>query len=729
MLETRLSEPTAAHTPFVRARDAIAELTLLPLVLGTVLGIVFGTASLYVVLKTGLTVSASIPVAVLSISIFRWLSRAFGLRRATILENNIVQTAGSAGESIAFGIAVTMPALMTLGFDMELPRIMTIALLGALLGILMMIPLRRGLVAREHGTLAFPEGTACAEVLIAGEKGGTTAKTVFTGFGVGLLVKLVNGDGGLALLKGSVERGLGWLKGGSLALDAAPELLGVGYILGPRTSGIMCAGGVLSYLVLIPLIALVGDGLSAPLFPATERIAALTPNGIRNAYILYIGAGAVATGGLIALARVLPTLVRAFVAGMASLRGGGAGAAEPERTDRDLSPMTVAIGSVALVAGLMLFPSLGVSLPAALLILVFGFLFVTVSSRLTGEIGSTSNPISGMTVATLLCTCLLFLAFGWTTPADRLTALSIAAVVCVASSNGGTTAQDLKTGFLVGATPRSQQIGILIGAGISALVIGATLQLFNDVRTVYAAREFPGVTIEQSRFEQREPLRGPDAKRDAGEYNVVHLTSDSAPEGVPAGRYLVDDAGVIRYLVDPGINGVVDHRDDGTPVKKFDAPKARLMSLVIDGILTQRLPWGLVGIGAFIAITLELAGISSLPFAVGVYLPLSATTPIFTGGVVRWLVDRRRKTASSAESDSSPGVLAASGLIAGGAIGGTALALVAGLNENFSARLAIGKLIPAISTSDAAAVVAFAILAAWVWAVGREKLLAPPRSQ
>ncbi len=729
MLETRLSEPAAAHTPFVRARDAIAELTLLPLVLGTVLGIVFGTASLYVVLKTGLTVSASIPVAVLSISIFRWLSRAFGLRRATILENNIVQTAGSAGESIAFGIAVTMPALMTLGFDMELPRIMTIALLGALLGILMMIPLRRGLVAREHGTLAFPEGTACAEVLIAGEKGGTTAKTVFTGFGVGLLVKLVNGDGGLALLKGSVERGLGWLKGGSLAVDAAPELLGVGYILGPRTSGIMCAGGVLSYLVLIPLIALVGDGLSAPLFPATERIAALTPNGIRNAYILYIGAGAVATGGLIALARVLPTLVRAFVAGMASLRGGGVGAAEPERTDRDLSPMTVAIGSVALVAGLMLFPSLGVSLPAALLILVFGFLFVTVSSRLTGEIGSTSNPISGMTVATLLCTCLLFLAFGWTTPADRLTALSIAAVVCVASSNGGTTAQDLKTGFLVGATPRSQQIGILIGAGISALVIGATLQLFNDVRTVYAAREFPGVTIERSRFEQREPLRGPDAKRDAGEYNVVHLTSDSAPEGVPAGRYLVDDAGAIRYLVDPGINGVVDHRDDGTPVKKFDAPKARLMSLVIDGILTQRLPWGLVGIGAFIAITLELAGISSLPFAVGVYLPLSATTPIFTGGVVRWLVDRRRKAASSAESDSSPGVLAASGLIAGGAIGGTALALVAGLNENFSARLAIGTLIPAISTSDAAAVIAFAILAAWVWAVGREKLLAPPGSQ
>jgi hypothetical protein len=357
---------------------------------------------------------------------------------------------------------------------------------------------------------------------------------------------------------------------------------------------------------------------------------------------------------------------------------------------------------------------------------VFGFLFVTVSSRLTGEIGSTSNPISGMTVATLLCTCLLFLAFGWTTPADRLTALSIAAVVCVASSNGGTTAQDLKTGFLVGATPRSQQLGILIGAGISALVIGATLQLFNDVRTVYARRDFPSVTIDQARFEQREPLRGPDAKRDTGEYNVVHLTSESAPEGVPAGRYLVDDAGAIKYLVDPGINGVVSERDDGTPVKKFDAPKAALMSLVIDGILSQKLPWGLVGIGAFIAITLELAGINSLPFAVGVYLPMSASSPIFIGGVVRYLVDRRRKSATNAESDSSPGVLAASGLIAGGAIGGTALALIAGLNEDLSTKLAIGKLIPVISTSDLVAIFAFALLAAWVWAVGREKLLAAP---
>ncbi len=719
-----MTEPAATHSPFVPAERSIAELTLLPIVLGTLLGILFGTASLYLALKTGLTVSASIPVAVMSISIFRWLQSAFGLRRATILENNIVQTAGSAGESIAFGVAVTMPALMTLGFDMELPRIMTIALLGALLGILMMIPLRRGLVAREHGKLAFPEGTACAEVLIAGEKGGTTAKTVFTGLGVGFFAKLLNGDGGLGVIKATAERSLGWLKGGSVALDAAPELLGVGYILGPRTASIMVGGGVLSYLVLIPLISIVGDGLTAPLFPATLPISQLSPGQIRNEYILYIGAGAVATGGMIALARVLPMLAGAFVAGLASLRGGASASAAPERTDRDLSMTTVVLGSLALVAGLMLFPSLGVSLPAALLILVFGFLFVTVSSRLTGEVGSTSNPISGMTVATLLLTCLLFLAFGWTSPADRLTALSIAAVVCVASSNGGTTAQDLKTGFLVGATPRAQQIGILIGAGISALVIGATLQLFNDVRTVYAKREFPGVTIAQTQFEQREPLRGPDAKHDAGTYNVVHLTSDETPEGVPPGRYLVDDAGAIRYLVDPGINGVVTQRDDGTEVKKFDAPKARLMSLVIDGILTQKLPWGLVGIGAFIAITLELAGVSSLPFAVGVYLPLSASSPIFFGGVVRWLVDRRRKT-NAAESDSSPGVLAASGLIAGGAISGTLLALIAGASEEFSGALAIGRFLPAIAASDLLALVAFALLAAWLWAVGREKLLKP----
>jgi uncharacterized oligopeptide transporter (OPT) family protein len=384
----------------------------------------------------------------------------------------------------------------------------------------------------------------------------------------------------------------------------------------------------------------------------------------------------------------------------------------------------VALGSLALVAGLMLFPSLGVSLPAALLILVFGFLFVTVSSRLTGEVGSTSNPISGMTVATLLLTCLLFLAFGWTTPADRLTALSIAAVVCVASSNGGTTAQDLKTGFLVGATPRAQQLGILIGAGVSALVIGATLQLFNDVRTVYAARSFPGVAIDAAQFEQREPLRGPDAKHDAGVYNVVHLTADETPEGVPPGRYLVDDAGAIRYLVDPGINGVVSQRDDGTPVRKFDAPKARLMSLVIDGILTQKLPWGLVGIGAFIALTLELAGVSSLPFAVGVYLPISASTPIFAGGVVRWLVERRRRKPSDADSDSSPGVLAASGLIAGGAIAGTLLALAAGASEELSQQLArVGAALPAFFASNLTALAAFALLAAWLWAVGEEKLL------
>ncbi|HEU4431570.1 MAG TPA: oligopeptide transporter, OPT family [Myxococcota bacterium] len=723
-----MSESVATHQPFVAPRESIAELTLLPILLGTVLGVLFGTASLYLALKTGLTVSASIPVAVMSISIFRWAQQVFGLRRATILENNVVQTAGSAGESIAFGVAVTMPALMTLGFDMELPRIMTIALLGSALGILMMIPLRRGLVAREHGRLAFPEGTACAEVLIAGERGGTTAKTVFTGLGVGFLLKALNGDGGLALLKGSVERGLGWLKGGSVAMDAAPELLGVGYILGPRTAGIMCAGGVLSYLVLIPLIALVGESLREPLFPATQRVAEMAPGDIRNAYILYIGAGAVATGGMIALARVLPMLARAFVTGIGSLRGAAPIRSETApRTDRDLSMLTVVLGSLALVGALMVVPALGVSLPAALLILAFGFLFVTVSSRLTGEVGSTSNPISGMTVATLLLTCLLFLAFGWTSPADRLTALSIAAVVCVASSNGGTTAQDLKTGFLVGATPRSQQIGILIGAGISALVIGASLQLFNDVRTVYAKREFPGVTIETVQFDGRETLSGPDAARDAASYNVAHLTADETPPGVPPGRYLVDDAGAIRYLVDPGINGVVTQRDDGTPVPKFDAPKARLMSLIIDGILTQKLPWGLVGIGAFIAITLELASISALPFAVGVYLPLSVSSPIFLGGLVRWWVERRRRkpAAGSADSDTSPGVLAASGLIAGGAIGGTVLALIAGANESFSQALgALGRSLPALSRSDVFALAAFALLAAWLWGVGREKLLA-----
>jgi putative OPT family oligopeptide transporter len=756
------------HKPYVSASTILAELRPLPLIVGTVLGIVFGAASLYLALKIGLTISASIPIAVLSISIFRWISRAFGTRPATILENNIVQTTGSAGESIAFGVAVTMPALMILGHDMDVARTVTVAVLGGLLGILMMIPLRRGLIVKEHGKLAYPEGTACAEVLIAGEKGGTNAKTVFTGLGLGFLFKFLNGEGGLSLLKNTPGRDIPFYKGGSVATECSPELMGVGYIIGPRIASIMCAGGVLAYLVLIPAIKLFGEHLPAPLAPETDKlIADMKPNEIRNAYILYIGAGAVATGGIISMLRALPTIAAAFARGLGSIAAGkGAGNGAVERTDRDLPMGFVVFGCLALVAALMLLPSLQVSFLSAVLILVFGFLFVTVSSRLTGEIGSSSNPISGMTVATLLLTCLVFVALGRTGPLDRVAALSIAAVVCIAASNGGTTSQDLKTGFLVGGTPRSQQIGILIGALTAALVIGFTLQLFNDSKTIFAAREFAGVKVEQRLFEGKQTLHGPDAERDSNAYNVVHFTADNAPEGVPPGKYFVDDAGSIRYLVDPGINGVLGHRDPtpadvqaaaasgkeamGAEVQKFDAPKAKLMSLIIDGVLGARLPWGLVLIGAFIAITLELAGVSSLPFAVGVYLPISASTPIFVGGAIRWLVDRRnKKKQSEAESESAPGVLLSSGLIAGGALAGMMLAIIAGISTKLAETLALparldgmlgtlperlgrpfydpeSKLGPfmQLSESNIAVLCVFAVLGAFLYVVGRERLLA-----
>jgi putative OPT family oligopeptide transporter len=785
------------HKPFIPASTVVPELTAMPLLVGTVLGILFGAASLYLALKIGMTISASIPIAVMSISIFKWFSRAFGTRSATILENNITQTTGSAGESIAFGVAATMPALMLLGFEMDLMRVLTISVLGGLLGILMMIPLRRGLVVKEHGKLAFPEGTACAEVLIAGEKGGTTATTVFSGFGLGFLFKLLNGDGGLRLFKSVPERALGFFKGGSVALEAAPELLGVGYIIGPRIASIMCAGGVLAYLVLIPAIAIFGDGLSSPMFPATKLIRDMSPGEIRRSYVLYIGAGAVAAGGIISVARVLPTLASAFVAGFKMLKAGKSDADKVERTDRDLPMAVVVVGSLLLLGALMLLPSLNVSLPAAVLILVFGFLFVTVSSRLTGEIGSSSNPISGMTLSTLLLTCLIFLFLDWTTPADRVAALSIAAVVCIASSNGGTTAQDLKTGFLVGATPSRQQIGILVGAVCSALVIGGALKLFDGSKTVYAERAFAHVVDAQS-FERRDTLHGPDAERDANEYNVVHFTAENAPKQgdgsylVPPGRYLVDDQGAIRYLVDPGINGVIGQRDarpeqlaeakaagkrivewkdengstrhlvdpklagfelpdgpnaamvadlrarveasggrleeiHGGEVTKFDAPQARLMSLVIDGILTRKLPWGLVLLGVFIAVVMELCGISALPFAVGVYLPLSASSPIFIGGAVRWLVEKSMGKKSDAESDSSPAVLFSSGLIAGGAIAGMTLAILAGFSDEISSSLNLSEFAGAIADSDLVALGLFLALGAVVYGVGREKLFVGKR--
>jgi putative OPT family oligopeptide transporter len=752
--------PGPKFEPFIPDGAVMREFTLRAVLTGMVLGVIFGASSLYLVLKVGLTVSASIPVAVISLALFRGLSK-LGVRDATILENNISQTAGSAGESIAFGIGVTMPAILILGFDLELTRVMLVAVLGGLLGILMMIPLRRALIVKEHGVLKYPEGTACAAVLRAGaspaccaaaspaaqaemraaEAAGLGrslgAHVIFAGFGLGLLYKTLN-----VALKGwkdIPEKVFGApFKAGSVGIEISPELLGVGYIIGPRIASIMCGGGVLAYLVLIPMIKFFGGNLAGPLAPGTTPISQMDPDGIREAYVLYIGAGAVAAGGIISLVRSLPTIWHGLRAGLSDLRRNGAApAAGARRTDRDLSIKVVGIGIVLLIVAIMAAPTLHMNLLGAVLIIVFGFLFVTVSSRLTGEIGSSSNPISGMTVATLLLTCLAFLAVGWTGGTYYVTALSVGAIVCIASSNGGTTSQDLKTGYLLGSTPRLQQLAILAGALVSAVMLGPILLRLNAAATVYVpiAQVAPGLTTDATKLTREEQLSPPQARDDPGTYLVWQKTDTT---GGPAGRYLVDRTGRAVWLVDPGINGLHRERPDGTTVIKFAAPKATLMSYIIKGILDRRLPWTLVLLGVMISVTLELSGIASLPFAVGVYLPLSSSSPIFVGGFIRWMVDRRKRAELQhaglaeeqlvAESDKSPGVLLASGYIAGGAIAGILIAFLAGGLDRVDAFL------NAWSTAhnpffngphaDLLALIPFALLTGFLYLVAREKLLA-----
>jgi putative OPT family oligopeptide transporter len=707
---------------FISAAEKIKEFSLGPILMGVVLGILFGASSLYLALKVGMTVSASIPVAVLSITLFKGLSRLFGFRKATILENNMVQTTGSAGESIAFGVAVTMPALLILGYDLDLNRIMTVSILGGLLGVLMMIPLRRALIVKEHGKLIYPEGTACAEVLIVGEKGGSSGKIVFGGFFLGLFYKFFNV--GMKLWKDVPEKAFGFFKGSAISAEVSPELLGVGYIIGLRTAAIMMGGGVLSSFVLIPMISLFGGNLTEPLFPAKVLIRDMQIHDIWRNYVLYIGAGAVAAGGIISLFQSLPTIISGAKSGLASIMGNKDAVEHKSRTEDDLPFSVVIIGTLLMVVGLWFAPALHINLFSAILIILFGFLFVTVSSRLTGEIGSSSNPISGMTVATLLLTCLVFLAVGWIGPEHRVGALSIAAVVCIAASNAGTTSQDLKTGYILGATPKYQQIGLLIGALTSAVVIGYSLKLLNDASTVYSKKVPEYVVQDLSVLREKQKILGPEKSQDANEYFVYQVTeqSDASVLSVLSpGKYLVNDAGKVTYIVDPGINGSLNKRDDGTSVTKYEAPKARLMSLIIDGILTQKLPWGLVLLGVALALVLELCGISALPFAVGVYLPISASTPIFVGGFVRYLVDRKQKGAQSdVEAETGPGVLFSSGLIAGGAIAGILLALTQ-IMEGVSEKLDFSKAMGHLGESDLFSLMVFLIAAFLLFIIGKKK--------
>jgi putative OPT family oligopeptide transporter len=592
--------------PFISAEQQLPELTIKAIIPGIFLGIIFGVATVYLGLKVGLTVSASIPIAVLAISFFKkW-------GKATILESNMVQTIGSAGESVAAGVVFTVPALLFLEGGrqyFEYFQIFVLALIGGFLGVLFMIPLRRALIVKEHGNLPYPEGTACADVLIAGEKGGDLAGKVFLGLGIAFMYKASMSIFGLwKEVPAFIFKKQSALPNGTINGEITPELLGVGYIIGPRIAGVMVAGGVLSWLVLIPLITLIGEGLTVPFAPETVKlISDMSPDEIWSRYIRYIGAGAVTFGGIITLIKSLPTIVNAFRDSLKDFKLQGKSNERSEsipRTEKDLPLYFVLIGSGVLLVLMMVLPNLPTNFFSALLILVFGFFFVTVSSRIVGLIGSSSNPVSGMTIATLMATALIFLGIGWTDSAYQSVALVVGSMVCIAAANAGATSQDLKTGYLLGATPWRQQIGLLIGVLASVVAIGFTLLLLE--RTL-------GI----------------------GEATAAH------PNPLPA-------------------------------------PQATLMATVIKGLLDQQLPWGLVIAGMGIAAMVELCGISSLAFAVGAYLPLSTTSPIFMGGLIKLIADKLNKKKD--DSEIGPGALFSSGLIAGGALTGILVAIFMGTN-------------------------------------------------
>ncbi|HEY4684316.1 MAG TPA: oligopeptide transporter, OPT family [Candidatus Acidoferrales bacterium] len=694
-------QAAAPFQPFVPAQVTQAELTFRAVFLGAILGLIFGAVTVYLALVAGLTVSASIPVAVLAISIFKWLGKS------TILENNIVQTTGSAGESIAAGVVFTLPALIFLGFPLgvpEIPRVLLLALVGSVLGVLFMIPLRHQLNVAEHGTLTYPEGTACADVLVAGEKGGSFAGKVFAGFGLGLIYKLLNQA--LLFWQPRPIYQPGWYPGATLAAAVTPEYLGVGYIIGPRTAGMIFAGGVLSWLVTIPMIKFFGEGLVAPIFPGTVPIREMDAFALWNAYIRPIGAGAVATAGLFTLSRTLPTIVRALRTTLQQLRKGKV--AEPVaalRTERELPGTVIFGGSLAMILivwallGLRVNPGVSGNLIASILVVFFGFLFVTVSARIVGLIGASANPISGMTIATLMLTALLFVAVGWTSGAYPAVALSVGGIVCIAAAVGGATSQSLKTGFLVGATPRRAEVGMIIGALTSVLVIGFTLVLLNQAYT----RVEP-LVMENVQLSAEMKVVG-EAAQDGKSYQVINVIGSRI---LPDGRYFYDPAGRrIEFQERVGIGS-----------ERLPAPQAVLMSTVINGILRQSLPWGLVLLGVFIVVVMELCGVRSLAFAVGSYLPISTTAPIFCGGVVNWSLEKIYKRQ---EGEVSSGALFAAGLIAGGSIGGLILAAIVGFE--LEQKVAIGtKYWPAMASSSVFGLLVFAVMATVLFVVGRKKL-------
>ncbi len=634
-----MAENNLDFKPYIASEDSVKEFTPRAIILGGVFGILFGAATVYLALKAGLTVSASIPVAVLAIS----LGRKF--LNTTILENNIIQTTASAGESIASGVVFTLPGFLFLSLTeqgqsvgnqyFEYWTIFTLAVLGGILGTLMMIPLRRSLIVKEHGTLPYPEGTACGSVLIAGDKGGEFAKTAYQGLGFAMFYALLQHVFHIIAEtpKFVTAQANKFLPSATVSGEITPEYMGVGYIIGFRIAGILVAGGVLAWLGMIPLLAalvpmdtvaaqLVKLGYLADLTvaggpgawnPETHTFAN-TADAIYKAYIRQIGAGAVAAGGFMTLIKTIPTIVASFKENLNLLKekkgdGQGSGLA---RTDNDLSMNIVIFGSLALMVLMAVLPQIpGDSILTkaliGVLVVIFGFFFVTVSSRIVGLIGSSSNPVSGMTIATLMATSLVFIGFGLTGKFYEPLVLAVGGIVCIAAANAGATSQDLKTGYIVGATPKYQQIGLFIGAVLSSVIIGITVKLLDH----------------------------------------------PSPDMIQAG---------IAHAIGSD---------------KFPAPQGTLMATLIKGMLSFNLDWNFVLVGAFLSMTMELCGVNSLNFAVGAYLPISTTLPIFIGGVVRKLADIKSGKKSSAHDDElGSGSLFATGLVAGGALAGVVVALL-----------------------------------------------------
>src|SRR5689334_14435794 len=643
-----MAEAQKKFRPFIPPEARIAEFTLKSILTGAAFGIIFGAATVYLALKAGLTVSASIPIAVIAIT----LGRKF--LKTTILENNIIQTTGSAGESIAAGVVFTLPGFLFLSESSSADyfnyfTILILAIFGGMLGTLMMIPLRKSLIVDEHGVLPYPEGTACASVLKAGEKGGDFAKTAFMGLGFAAayaaLQKIFHVIAEVPRF--ATTQAQKFFPSARLSGEITPEYLGVGYIIGPRIAGVLVAGGVLSWFAFIPLLSSLvpADIVAAQLHklgyladlskpggtggwdPVTHNFADWS-DAIYRAYVRQIGAGAVAAGGFITLIKTIPTIISSFKGSIGSLKGEKVTSEENvPRTERDLSIKVVGIGSLLLILIIAFLPSslipgtsIGSKLLLGLLIIIFGAFFVTVSSRIVGLIGSTNNPISGMTIATLMGTCLVFIAVKWTGHFYEPMALVVGGMICIAAANAGATSQDLKTGFLVGATPKYQQIALFIGVIVSSLAIGATVKILD---TPTAAMHAQG---------------------------IAHAI--------------------------------------GTD--KYPAPQGTLMATLIKGILSFNLDWQFVLVGVFIAIVMELCGIKSLSFAIGIYLPLSTTFPIFIGGGIRGLVEWRNKRKNikltAEEEDLAKGNLFATGLVAGGALAGVVVAILS-VNEKVNAAL------------------------------------------